>query len=399
MDIREKIKLKQKNKSDDEHSSKKNDDYRIKKSKSLAISKGGECLSDSCPDAYSRLEWQCEQGHNWPAAFHNVVNRGQWCPRCSAKKANSNRHPEWSSIKKLAKDNGGRLLSNPDEYENCKSKLKWECKEGHVWKASLDGIKYQKTWCPYCKSGYRENLVRFLFEETTGLKFPKSRPKWLVNPVTERLLELDGFNEKHSVAFEYNGRQHNTHNDHFHQKTTLEAQKFRDILKANLCDHEGVSLCVIESDFTDEQLRDYIIVWCESQGLPFVKTPNLDDFKNYKFSRHENFKRFVESLGYELLSSFKTVNHKVDIKCDNGHLWTVQPRAVNNGNRCPFCSNKVKYTLEGISQRAKKLGLRCLESVYVNNTVFMFFQCDRCGRKIKRTATSIMNGKGCKCGQ
>ncbi|PKP58872.1 MAG: hypothetical protein CVT88_06565 [Candidatus Altiarchaeales archaeon HGW-Altiarchaeales-1] len=50
-------------------------------------------------------------------------------------------------MQELAKNNGGKCLST--EYINTRTKLKWQCKEGHTWKATPDNIK-RSRWCPYC---------------------------------------------------------------------------------------------------------------------------------------------------------------------------------------------------------------------------------------------------------
>lgn len=47
----------------------------------------------------------------------------------------------------LAAKNGGLCLST--EYVNCRTKCKWQCKEGHSWEAVSDHVQ-QGHWCPYC---------------------------------------------------------------------------------------------------------------------------------------------------------------------------------------------------------------------------------------------------------
>ena len=43
---------------------------------------------------------------------------------------------------------GGKCLSK--EYINGKTKLLWECSEGHQWEAILDSVK-RGSWCAVCK--------------------------------------------------------------------------------------------------------------------------------------------------------------------------------------------------------------------------------------------------------
>jgi len=358
---------------------------------------GGKCLSTEYNNRLTHLKWQCKQGHIWTASPHNVLNKNQWCPKCSAVIANSNRKLSWTNIKKLATKKGGRLLSSEAEYINTYSKLKWQCKHGHVWKASIESIKYGNTWCPQCKTGYKEELSRYIFETFTGLKFPKRRPKWLKNPETNKNLEIDGFNEKYKIGFEYNGIQHYRKNEFFHKNTSLKKQQKHDKLKKDRCLKNNVRLCVIKNIKDDNKLKIYIRKWLNNNNINIICDADLSKMKLFKFSRHEKFKRFLESLDYELLTTYKGVNTKVKIKCDNGHIWTVQPRAVKNGNRCPYCSKRIKYDLDIIKEHSDKLNLKCLEKEYINNTQWMRFKCIDCNKIITRTSTQIINGNGCKC--
>jgi hypothetical protein len=50
-------------------------------------------------------------------------------------------------MQKIAKERGGNCLS--DTYINNQTKLLWECAEGHQWEARPNDIKRGK-WCPEC---------------------------------------------------------------------------------------------------------------------------------------------------------------------------------------------------------------------------------------------------------
>lgn len=50
----------------------------------------------------------------------------------------------------IAKKRNGKCLS--EKYISCDKKLVWKCKNNHLWKASLSSIKNNKTWCPECIS-------------------------------------------------------------------------------------------------------------------------------------------------------------------------------------------------------------------------------------------------------
>lgn len=50
-------------------------------------------------------------------------------------------------MQEIAKRKNGKCLSK--KYINSQTKLTWQCREGHIWKAIPNNIKNGK-WCPYC---------------------------------------------------------------------------------------------------------------------------------------------------------------------------------------------------------------------------------------------------------
>lgn len=72
------------------------------------------------------------------------------------------KHP-WFTIldmQKLAKKSDGLCLSK--EYINSRTKLTWQCKEGHQWEAIPNSVK-QGHWCPFC-AGVRKGAIEEMQE-------------------------------------------------------------------------------------------------------------------------------------------------------------------------------------------------------------------------------------------
>lgn len=109
-------------------------------------------------------------------------------------------------------------------------------------------------------SGFHETKCRTIIEELTKHDFPKARPKWLLNPLTGKSLELDGYNPKLKIAFEYNGIQHYQFVPRFHKSPDcLTLQTMRDIFKRVTCKRYGIVLITIPYHIHATQLKSYIL--------------------------------------------------------------------------------------------------------------------------------------------
>jgi len=87
------------------------------------------------------LKWQCNKGHIWDA-IPSSIKRGGWCPYCAHRAKLT-----IEEMQKLAESKGGKCLSK--NYVNANNKLKWQCKNSHVWEATPSGI-IGGHWCPKC---------------------------------------------------------------------------------------------------------------------------------------------------------------------------------------------------------------------------------------------------------
>lgn len=111
-----------------------------------AQERGGVCLSP--PEEYTRntskLLWRCAAGHEWRAQWA-AVKLGGWCPTCAGKAS-----PTFTAIQAKAAEHGGACLSAPEDYQHAlKTKLRWQCVEGHTWEANWNRIR-AGHWCPQC---------------------------------------------------------------------------------------------------------------------------------------------------------------------------------------------------------------------------------------------------------
>jgi hypothetical protein len=103
----------------------------------------GVCLSDTYGGSKKQYLFRCAKGHEWEATGQRVL-LGGWCGRC----ANDAKRLSIEDARQAAHAKGGRCLS--EVYVNNRTKLTWACDRGHVWRASLGGIRSGRRWCPEC---------------------------------------------------------------------------------------------------------------------------------------------------------------------------------------------------------------------------------------------------------
>jgi hypothetical protein len=118
----------------------------------MAAKRGGQCISEDYAGSQNKMEWRCAIGHEW-SAKPNWIQQGRWCSRCAGKdKTIDDMHA-------LATARGGVCLS--ETYLGSKTKLEWQCDEGHRWWTTPDGIK-DGNWCPVCYNISRRSVRKSL---------------------------------------------------------------------------------------------------------------------------------------------------------------------------------------------------------------------------------------------
>ena len=203
---------------------------------------GGQCLATEYFNNRSKLMWRCKHGHVWQATVNGVLHKGTWCPHC--------RKIGLETLRAHAASLGGKCLAM--SYKNSHTKLLWECRKGHRWKATAHSLLHGKSWCPECAtSTWRtEAEVRSIFESIFyPATFATCYPTFLGG------LQLDGYCPELSLAFEYQGEQHYDPDNYFHfgDRSSFEAQQERDARKLKLCRAQGVHLVLVPCFVNDKR--------------------------------------------------------------------------------------------------------------------------------------------------
>ena len=362
--------------------------------KKIAENYGGKCLSNNYVNNRSLLIFECEFGHQWETVWKNI-NKGSWCPQCAIINAtgiNNNRFDTLENMQKIATERGGKCLSN--EYLGAHTKLKWQCNLGHEWIAKPNAIK-NGSWCPQCSIGIGERFCKIIFETIFYKTFIKVRPDWLVNPITNKNLELDGYCEELNIAFEYNGEQHYSDN-------TIYPRSKYDLLKIQKCQSHGVRLFIIKeikSAIKYKEIIEEIVAQAQNYNI------NVDT--NIFISINDAYKSnssilFLEELkdiaikngGVCLSSVYVDSNYKLDFQCGVcNYVWQSAPNNIKSGRWCPQCANK-NTSINNAIELATNHNGKCLSSEYINSITKMSWECEL-QHQWQATYNQIQSGGWC----
>lgn len=118
----------------------------LEKLDEYAQKRGGRLVTRENLGSKVKHEWECSKGHRW-MAYPNNIQQGSWCPVCRV----------WShsDLAKIAASKGGELLDK--HFQRAKEKMKWKCKEGHIWSAAGHRIA-AGSWCPACAGVARPTI-------------------------------------------------------------------------------------------------------------------------------------------------------------------------------------------------------------------------------------------------
>lgn len=235
-----------------------------------------------------------------------------------------------NEMRQLAERRGGKCLSQV--YINNKTKLLWECAQGHQWEASPFSVKVKGHWCPLCGR---------------------------LKQAAARRLDIE---EMHQLAKHHGGKCLSKEYVNVNTKLLWECE-------------QGHQWEARPSDIKRGQ-------WCPYCAGIIKGT--LEDMQQLATRRG----------GKCLSKEYINTDTKLLWECKQGHQWTATPSGIKRGNWCPYCAGTVKLTIEDMQQIAERRGGRCLSPTYINTRTELLWQCAQ-GHQWETTPKSIMRGTWC----
>ena len=298
---------------------------------------------------------------------------------------NGNAKLDISVAQRVAKERGGVCLST--EYFRSIDNLIWRCSQGHEWTASLGSVKSQKTWCLICsgKAKLNINVASKLAEERGG----ECLTSEYVNVMSPMLWRCSKGHEWYAALRSI--KHHQSWCPTCAGVTKLSVEVAQEIAKQR----GGVCL---SNAYKQNKAP---LIWRCSEGHEWKA--NLDSVKNSKSwcPACKGCKRLgldvagkvaKERGGTCLSALYEGCMSPLKWRCSEGHEWNASLNSIkNNKTWCPHCSFTKKLSIDVAIGVASKRGGVCVSKVYVNNSQPLVWRCAE-GHEWSATLNNVKNG-------
>ncbi|CAE7208762.1 unnamed protein product, partial [Symbiodinium sp. KB8] len=280
-----------------------NDDKSTNKMEALqrlhnhAASLGGECLARKYDNSRTKVLWRCKHGHQWLALPSAVLKTsGTWCPDCAA----DDKKLGLSVLQAHARSLGGQCLAAA--YDNARTKVSWQCKLGHEWRATTDSVLRRHSWCPECALESRYVFGRHVQEFKTEANLAVQ-----VRPHVERIHQL-------RAAWA------NMVSTMFAERTAWYTNRFSKVLWRCRHGHEWQAMpakVVREGTWCPHCAKKAPVPWARLQA------------------------HAATFGGQCLMANYQNLRHKLTWRCKEGHKWMATGgNVLHGGTWCPQCAAK-----------------------------------------------------------
>jgi hypothetical protein len=295
------------------------------------------------------ISLKCLKHNKFITKEPQVFLRGHGCDLCAKEESSTNLSRQTlNEINSFVAKLNGKCLSK--SYFNNEAKMHFECHSGHKFQKSWSAVKNSLRWCPKCSPNklIGETLARLILEHLLKLELPSVYIKEMEG------LQLDGYNSKNRIAFEYQGYQHYTKNSHFHSnERRYYSQIERDKYKKQLCKKNKITLIEIFEFKTIRAGRIQLFVDQVQKTLnelrlnynhePF-QLDLVELYQGKKSELYEQAKKIVEKKNGSI-QEFIGAESKHTYSCSKGHKTTnrVLSVIIKSNASCTICEALSKY--------------------------------------------------------
>ncbi|MEX1190757.1 MAG: hypothetical protein WEA99_02205 [Brumimicrobium sp.] len=362
----------------------------------LASEREGDCLSKEFTDPMLDHAWRCKKGHTFDMSPF-LVSRGAWCNQCNKRKT-PEQHLQW--LKEYAVEKGGKCLST--EFINRKTRVKFECAEGHQWEVLPTIIFYEQTWCKKCAGLAKLGLddMKKLALEKGGVCLSKS----FKGRYSKLLWKCaNGHTFKQTQKAVKRGMWC------LECKTNEERSKSLELMKTWAKKREGK--CLSTTYISNE---DPLIWECKNghqfkKSRDYIKQLTADNWCAKCTSLERKRKREIEILkkmhqyaakknGKFLSDAYNDLDTALKFECSKGHVWETRAHHIFYSQTwCPEC-NMERLQTRGIKSRiksfelmkkwAKERGGKFLSSTYVSKDALLEWECKN-GHQFKKSRARV----------
>lgn len=354
----------------------------------------------------------CNVGHDVLIRDDNIMSGNFTCRNCNQFDPN-----DLNKLKQIAGQKNGKLLT--ETYKGDQVSMMWECSSGHKWEATPNNIK-RGSWCPTCLSYTNEERCRVVLNKLLDANLEKCRPGFLRYPETDTCLELDGYDIKLDIAFEYNGIQHyeemfyDDKTDLAEGKDRLQHQKNKDAFKVGKCQELGIKLLIIPyteiKNKTDKNTITYLIKLCQDSGfvisedrLKEIQAVNIQSEMPHT-SKSDKFEQLVLNILNKRKATLIKINPgdkissnrtQFKIKCRFGHE-TVKTYENINDKRDRWCPQCTKVLLKPVVD-SKNSKLKSAAIIEMDRFGACTVSCNNCYNKTSNVDIDNVSDTYCPC--
>lgn len=186
--------------------------------------------------------------YSWKSIIYDINN----CPSCDKFIKLTNENVDTRLV--------NRNIKRIDDIINNKSKIKWQCNNGHIWEASPGNI-LRGRGCPNCKHKNQKIVYDTILKliECEPQKFLKK-----LNSTETKDYRVDFYIPKLNCCIEYNGHQHffpvrfgNMSEEK--ASTAFKKQQERDQYVRDFCKNNKIELIEIDGrEYTGTKLEEFV---------------------------------------------------------------------------------------------------------------------------------------------